>query len=173
MELGEKIRHLREVEGNIRGLGRPMTKAEVVRAMRDELGVTPLSHAYLSQIESGVRVHLTEKTRDLLARFFKVHPGYLVSDPPDWDLTCAPVVVEGADRLKAWLLAQAEQLADEPQLAHLLLRLSRQPDPRRYLWLFDQLLDVSPAEAEQWLAAAVAARRGDGQRSGPNAAPGD
>ena len=40
-----------------------------------------ISQAYLSQIESGVRPHLTNSTRMLLARFFKVHPGYLVDDP--------------------------------------------------------------------------------------------
>src|SRR5262249_51225520 len=52
MELSEKVRHLREVEGVLRGLGRPMTKAEVVRAMRDELGRS-ISDAYLSQIGGG------------------------------------------------------------------------------------------------------------------------
>ena len=40
-----------------------------------------LSQSYLSQIESGRRPHLTNTTRLLLARFFKVHPGYLVEDP--------------------------------------------------------------------------------------------
>ncbi len=34
MKLGEKIRYLREVEGSLRGLGRPMTQLELVRAIR-------------------------------------------------------------------------------------------------------------------------------------------
>ncbi len=38
MKLGEKIRYLREVEGSLRGLGRPMTQLELVRALREELG---------------------------------------------------------------------------------------------------------------------------------------
>ena len=38
MKLGEKIRYLREVEGSLRGLGRPMTQLELVRAIREELG---------------------------------------------------------------------------------------------------------------------------------------
>ena len=38
MKLGEKIRYLREVEGSLRGLGRPMTQQEIVTAMREQLG---------------------------------------------------------------------------------------------------------------------------------------
>jgi len=34
VKLGEKIRYLREVEGSLRGLGRPMTQLELVRALR-------------------------------------------------------------------------------------------------------------------------------------------
>ena len=33
MTLAEKIRYLREVEGSLRGLGRPMTQQELVRAL--------------------------------------------------------------------------------------------------------------------------------------------
>src|SRR5579862_433273 len=85
MNLAEKIKHLRDVEGELRGLGRPMTQIEVVKAMREELN-EHISQAYLSQLESGKRLHLTASSRDLLARFFKVHPGYLVSDPPDYSI---------------------------------------------------------------------------------------
>ena len=35
MKLGEKIRYLREVEGSLRGLGRPMTQLELVRAIEE------------------------------------------------------------------------------------------------------------------------------------------
>ena len=81
MTLGEKIRYLREMEGTLRGLGREMTQQEIVRALKSELKQS-ISQSYLSQIESGARPHLTNSTRMLLARFFKVHPGYLVTDPP-------------------------------------------------------------------------------------------
>ena len=37
MNLGEKIRYLREVEGSLRGLERPMTQQEIVMAVRQEL----------------------------------------------------------------------------------------------------------------------------------------
>ena len=40
-----------------------------------------ISQSYLSQIESGARPHLTNDTRLLLSKFFKVHPGYLVTIP--------------------------------------------------------------------------------------------
>jgi transcriptional regulator with XRE-family HTH domain len=64
MKLGEKIRYLREVEGSLRGLGRPMTQLELVRAMRAELGGRgrgkSISQSYLSQIENGSRPHMTQ-----------------------------------------------------------------------------------------------------------------
>jgi transcriptional regulator with XRE-family HTH domain len=82
VDLREKLRHLRAAEGVRRGLGRSLTQSEVARAMRDELGAS-LSQAYLSQLEGGKRVHLTHTSREALARFYRVHPGYLVSDPPD------------------------------------------------------------------------------------------
>jgi transcriptional regulator with XRE-family HTH domain len=82
MELREKLIQLRMRAGESRGLGRPMTQVEVTTALRDELGQS-LSQAYLSQLERGKRVHLSNTSREALARFFQVHPGYLVSDLPD------------------------------------------------------------------------------------------
>src|SRR5205814_3822501 len=80
MSVAEKIRYLREVEGSLRGLGRPMTQLELVRGIRQEIGKT-ISQSYISQIENGSRRHITQSTRTMLARFFKVHPGFLVDDP--------------------------------------------------------------------------------------------
>ena len=54
MTLAEKIRYLREVEGSLRGLGRPMTQQELVRAIQKEQGRS-ISQSYVSQIEGGVR----------------------------------------------------------------------------------------------------------------------
>src|SRR5882724_4838663 len=81
MTLGQKLRQLRHLEGELRGLGRELTQSELVRAIRSELGQT-ISQSYLSLIEKGTRRHLSQESRQLLARFFKVHPGYLVTDPP-------------------------------------------------------------------------------------------
>ena len=80
MRLGEKIRYLREVEGTLRGMSRELSQLELSRLIRKDLGKS-LSQSYLSQIESGARPHLTNSSRMLLAKFFKVHPGYLVDDP--------------------------------------------------------------------------------------------
>ena len=68
MNLSEKIKHLREFEGGLRGLNRPMTQMEVVKAMQEELNES-ISQAYLSQLENAKRVHLTASSRDLLSRF--------------------------------------------------------------------------------------------------------
>ena len=80
MTLGEKIRYLREVEGSLRGLNRPLTQQELMKGIQAETG-KKISQSYLSQIERGKRPHMTQSSRTLLARFFKVHPGFLVDDP--------------------------------------------------------------------------------------------
>nr|BBH95327.1 hypothetical protein KTA_35260 [Thermogemmatispora argillosa] len=148
MDLAEKLRHLRKVEGELRGLNRPMTQTEVVTAMEKELGET-ISQAYLSQLESGKRVHLTASTRDLLARFFKVHPGYLVSDPPDFSTDLLTDVAEESDRLATWLEASAEEWRAEPEVAGFFTALAQTTDPRRYLALLSELLALPLSELEQ------------------------
>src|SRR2546430_16531830 len=108
MYLSEKIKHLREVEGELRGLNRPMTQTEVVKAMQEELNES-ISQAYLSQIENGKRVHLTASSRDVLSSFFTFHPGYLVSDPPDFSTALSPDMGNPADRVSTSLEARAAE----------------------------------------------------------------
>jgi transcriptional regulator with XRE-family HTH domain len=83
MTLAEKLRHLRHVEGMLRGYGRALVPAETLRLMAQEQGAR-VSHAYWSQLEHGVRVELSADTQQLLARFFGIHPGYLVADPKNF-----------------------------------------------------------------------------------------
>ncbi len=104
MKLGEKLRYLREVEGSLRGMARAMTQQELARAIKAELK-TSMSQSYLSQIESGARPHLTNTTRQMLAKFFKVHPGYLVDDPGG--------LPRGADERGAGVGRQAGPVAGE------------------------------------------------------------
>jgi transcriptional regulator with XRE-family HTH domain len=141
MTLGEKVRSLRTVEGELRGLGREMSQLEIARAMKRELGAA-FSQSYLSQIESGARPHLTNRTRGLLARFFKVHPAYLVSDPPGFHrhLTSELRVVE--DQLDDWLRTGAEQFAGDAQLRDALVRLVRHPDSRKCLVLLGTIVET-------------------------------
>src|ERR1700759_3699751 len=114
MKLGEKLRYLREVEGSLRGLGRALNQQELVRAIEAELG-TPMSQSYLSQIESGARPHLTNTTRQLLAKFFKVHPGYLVDDPEGYHPELLSDARTLEDKLDLWLVSGAGRfLRDTP-----------------------------------------------------------
>src|SRR5687768_15194555 len=108
MLLREKLEHLRAVEGQLRGFGRPLRKTELVRLMREETG-NALSLPYLSQIERGGRKHLTVQSRELLAEFFRVHPGYLVDDPPGFEEGLASMVDATAEDVGEWLTAKAEE----------------------------------------------------------------
>ena len=108
MKLGEKLRYLREVEGTLRGLDRELSQLEMARLIQKELGKS-ISQSYLSQIESGARPHLTNSTRMLLARFFKVHPGYLVDDPEGFQNELISDVGALEDKLDLWLVSGAER----------------------------------------------------------------
>jgi transcriptional regulator with XRE-family HTH domain len=147
MNLAEKIKHLREMEGELRGLNRAMTQMEVVKAMQEDLGES-ISQAYLSQLESSKRLHLTASSRSLLARFFKVHPGYLVSDPPDYSTSLLADVEQDTDRLKNWLIASAVEWRSEPVLRELLESLAQSNDPCSYLQCFRNLMQLSVEELE-------------------------
>ena len=147
MHLSEKIKHLRQVEGELRGLGRPMTQMEVVKAMQEELHES-ISQAYLSQIENGKRVHLTASSRDLLSRFFKVHPGYLVSDPPDFSTDLLTDMESETDRLGTWLAASAEEWRSEPVISDFFEHLASVEEPRHYIGLLRQFMDLSMDELE-------------------------
>lgn len=140
MKLSEKIRYLREVEGSLRGLDRAMTQQELVRAIAKETKGKTISQSYLSQIESGARPHLTNTTRLLLARFFKVHPGYLVEDPEDFQSELRTVEI-GEDKLDLWLVAGAESFGRrDPDLCRALLALANHADSRRCLLLMESIL---------------------------------
>src|SRR5579864_7870605 len=134
MKLGEKIRYLRSVEGTLRGLGREMTQQEVVRAVSKELKKT-ISQSYLSQIENGARVHLTNTTRMLLAQFFKVHPGYLVDDPEGFHNELISELSGGEDKLDLWLINGAERFRRDPEMSRALLKLAQHADTRKCLVL--------------------------------------
>jgi transcriptional regulator with XRE-family HTH domain len=149
VKLGEKIRYLREVEGSLRGLGRPMTQLELVRAIREELGKdrggakgASISQSYLSQIESGSRPHMTQSSRALLAKFFKVHPGFLVDDPEGYhtELTSDLRTTEG--QLDVWLLQGSERFASDPEVSHVLIKAAREKDTRRSLLLLGAILET-------------------------------
>ena len=147
MKLGRKLRYLREVEGMVRGLGRDLTQAEVVRELKDRFG-RGLSQAYLSQIENGSRPHMTSTSRELLARFFRVYPGFLVDDPPGYSRELQSELRMADPTVDAWLYAGAEQFAPDPELAHALRAIAQENDSRSALLLLGEILRT-PGLAER------------------------
>lgn len=141
MTLGEKLRQLRHLEGELRGFGREMTQSELVRAIHAELGDT-ISQSYLSLIEKGARKHLTHESRQLLARFFKVHPGYLVSDPPGFHTELTSDVASTETTLDRWLLDGSARFAHDPALSVALQRLAGHADTRRCLVLLGEMTSM-------------------------------
>ncbi len=161
MKLGEKIRYLREVEGALRGLDREMTQQEVVRAVKKELRQS-ISQSYLSQIERGSRPHLTNATRMLLARFFKVHPGYLVDDPEGFQNGLISDLGAFEDKLDLWLIDGAERFRGDPQVRQALLDVAKHDDSRGCLILLGAILD-NPGLAERLLQVLQPAAGGNGK----------
>jgi len=147
VKLCDKIRYLREVEGSLRGLGRAMTQGELVRAIADEMG-EPMSQSYLSQIESGSRPHLTNTSRLLLAKFFKVHPGYLVDDPEGYHAELMSDLRGLEEKLDIWLIGGAERFRRDPELRRALLTISKHEDSRACLLLLESVLET-PSLAER------------------------
>ena len=140
MTLGEKLKYLREIEGTVRNLDRAMTQQELVTAVRKEMNKA-LSQSYLSQLESGARPHLTNTSRLLLAKFFKVHPGYLVDDPEGYSTELISDFGALEDKLDLWLVSGAERFRNDPDLRDSLLELARHPDSRRCLLLLRMILE--------------------------------
>jgi transcriptional regulator with XRE-family HTH domain len=147
MRLGEKIRYLREVEGTLRGFDREISQLELARLIGKELGKS-ISQSYLSQIESGARPHLTNGTRMLLAKFFKVHPGYLVDDPEGFQNELISDLGALEDKLDLWLVEGAERFRREPALRHALLAIAKHKDSRTCLVLLGTILE-NPGLAER------------------------
>src|SRR6202043_1407795 len=141
MKLGQKLRYLREVEGSLRGMGRPMTQAEIVNAVAQELRKS-ISQSYLSQIENGTRPHMTQSSRALLAKFFKVHPGFLVDDPEGYhtELTSDLRTTEG--QLDVRLLQGSEKFVSDSEVSEVLIKVARDKDTRRCLLLLGEILNT-------------------------------
>ena len=147
MRLGEKLRYLREVEGTLRGLSRELSQLELSRLIQKDLGKS-ISQSYLSQIESGARPHLTNSSRMLLAKFFKVHPGYLVDDPEGFQNELVSELGAVEDRVDLWLVSGAERFRKDADLHHALVTLARHDDSRMCLVLLGTILE-NPGLAER------------------------
>ena len=141
MTLAEKISRLRVLEGFARGLERPLTQVEVMKAVKDELGGR-ISQSYLSQIESGARRHLTADTRLILARFFRVHPGHLVDDVDHAPPLPLKQRRELDDKLDAWLIDGSELLfVEDRALARALLAIAKHENSRECLIVLGSIVE--------------------------------
>ncbi len=149
MTVAEKIRYLRLVEGHLRGLDREMTQKEIVSAVKSELNKS-ISQPYLSQLEGGHRKHLTNTTRLLLAKFFGVHPGYLVDDPEGFQTELITDFKQQEDKLDLWLIQGAERFRRDPRLSDALLKLARHHDSRRCVLLLGAVLETPELMDRLW-----------------------
>ena len=163
MRLNEKLRVLRELEGRCRGLSRALSKAETVKLIREETG-DPISMPYLSQLERGTRTHMTNRTRLLLARFFRVHPGFLVDDPEEFQEHLATPIGDSAQTLPAWLRVGAARFRYDPLVAETLERLATHPEWRKALRLLHAVLRM-PTLMDR-LVHALDTRRGSEAKTG-------
>jgi transcriptional regulator with XRE-family HTH domain len=163
MTLGEKIRYLREVEGSMRSLDRSMTQLELVRAIRKEQGKS-ISQSYVSQIEGGSRPHMTQSTRTLLAKFFKVHPGFLVNDPEGYHTELVSDLRTTEGKLDVWLLQGSERFASDPEVSEVMIKAAREKDTRRCFILLGAILDT-PELADRLLEALKPATRAHAGRA--------
>ena len=141
MTLGEKIRYLREVEGSLRGLNRAMSQQELVRAIQAETK-SKLSQSYLSLLESGARPHMTSKTRQILAGFFKIHPGYLVDDPEGYSPDLISDLKNTENKLDLWLISGAERFRRDPELQQALITLAKHEHTRDCLLLLETVIET-------------------------------
>src|SRR5450432_1022888 len=128
-----------------------MTQKELVKVVRKEQGKS-ISQSYVSQIEGGSRRHMTQGSRALLARCFKVHPGFLVDDAEGYhtELTSDLRTVEG--KLDVWLLQGSERFASDQELSEVLIKAAREKDTRKSLILLGAILDT-PGLADRLLEA--------------------
>ena len=149
MKLGEKIRYLREVEGSLRGLKRPLSQQEMVAGIKKQSGPS-LSQSYLSQIENGQRPHLTNKTRSILARYFKVHPGFLVDDPPGYHMDLQSDLRTTEGQLDLWLLQGADRFHHDKEVSDVLHRIASLKDSRRAIVLLGEILNTPNLEEQLW-----------------------
>src|SRR5439155_13475111 len=127
--------------------------------------VKSISQSYITQNENVSHLHMTHASRSLLAKFFKVHPGFLVDDPEGYhtELTSDLRTVEG--KLDVWLLQGSERFANDPDLCDILIKAARQTDTRKCILLLGAILDT-PGLADRLLEALRPASDANGGKGG-------
>jgi hypothetical protein len=85
---------------------------------------------------------MTHRTRQLLARFFKVQPGFLVDDAEGYQSELGSHLrVEDAS-IDSWLYAGAEKFHDDAEFAKALQAVGDFSDTRKALLLLGEIVKV-------------------------------
>jgi hypothetical protein len=95
---------------------------------------------------------MTQATRTLLARFFKVHPGFLVDDPEGYHTELVSDLRTTEGKLDLWLLQGSERFASDPEVSQVLIQAARQKDTRQCFILLGAILET-PGLADRLLEA--------------------
>jgi hypothetical protein len=95
---------------------------------------------------------MTQSTRTLLAKFFKVHPGFLVDDPVGYHTELVSDLRTTEGKLDVWLLQGSERFASDPEVSEVMIKAAREKDTRRCLILLGTILDT-PGLADRLLEA--------------------
>jgi hypothetical protein len=77
-----------------------------------------------------------------LARFFKVHPGYLVDDPEGFHTELVSDARGLEDQLDLWLIDGAERFQHDPEMSRALLSLAKHADSRKCVLLLESILET-------------------------------
>ena len=118
-----------------------MTQQQVAEAIAEEQSES-ISQSYVSQIENGLRPHLSNNTRMVLARFFKVHPGYLVDDPDGYSTELMSEVQTQEDKFDLWLTSGADTFRRDEEVSAALVKLVRHPDSRKCIVLLGEIAET-------------------------------
>jgi hypothetical protein len=78
----------------------------------------------------------------LLAKFFKVHPGYLVDDPEGYHTELTSDLSTQEDKLDLWLINGAERFRRDPDLSQALVEVAKHEDSRKCLALLGAILET-------------------------------
>src|SRR5260370_13510314 len=85
---------------------------------------------------------MTQSSRTLLARFFKVHPGFLVDDPEGYHTELVSDLRTTEGQLDVWLLQGSERFASDPAVSEVLIKVARDKDTPRCLLLLGEILNT-------------------------------
>src|SRR5882762_10899921 len=93
-------------------------------------------------------IRLAHTTRELLARFFRVYPGFLVDDPEGYTPELQSELRAIDAKIDSWLYAGAEQFTADPELQRALLAVAEVEDSRKAVLLLAEILR-SPGLADR------------------------